>query len=154
MLVPGALGGDSKGSLVSDELTSVQIGVVFGGACVETFLGELESLFFSSVEESIAASFGGEEIFGSSRVASRSSESTVIVPELPTLVPSPTSTVDKGRTVEEVVESTVTSAGQSRLLIEKSRSGFPEKLGKFILGVGPPVVSKPVGGSRGKILAS
>ena len=132
----------------------MQSGVVFGGTCVETFLGELESLFFSSVEESIAASFGGEEILGSLRVASRTSESTVIVPELPTLVPFPTCTVYVGQTVEEVVKSTVTSAGQLRLLIEKSRSGFPEKLGKFILGVGPSVVSKPVGGLRGKGLAS
>ena len=119
----------------------MQIGVVFGGTCIETFSGELESSFFSSVEESIAASFGGEEILGSSRVASHSSESTVIVLELPTMVPSLTLTDKACQTVEEVVELTVTSAGRLRLLIEKSRSGFPEKLGKFVLGVEPPVVS-------------
>ena len=53
-----------------------------------------------------------------------------------------------------MVESTVTSAGQSRLSIEKSRSGFPEKLGKFVLGVEPLFVNKPVGGLQGKGLAS
>ena len=78
----------------------------------------------------------------------------MIVPELPTLVPSPTCTVNVWQTVEEVVESTVTSAGRSRLSIEKSRSGLPGKLGKFVLGVEPLVVNKPVGGLRGKGLAS
>ena len=32
-------------------------------------------------------------------------------------------------------------------------SGFREELGKFILDMGPLVVSKPVGGSQGKVLA-
>ena len=37
--------------------------------------------------------------------------------------------------------------------MEKSRSGLPEKLGKFVLGVEPLVVNKPVGGLQGKGLA-
>ena len=47
----------------------------------------------------------------------------------------------------------VTSAGQSSVSNEKSMSGFQEEPGKFIVGVGPSVVSKPVGGSRGRGLA-
>ena len=56
--------------------------------------------------------------------------------------------------VDEVFESMVTSAGSSRLSTEKSRSGLPEKLDKFALGVEPTVVNKPDGGSRGSGLAS
>ena len=67
--------------------------MVFGGTGVEVFLGELESSFFLSVTETVFVSFGGEENLGL-RVVSGSSESTVIVLELPTVVPFPTSTVD------------------------------------------------------------
>ena len=84
--------------------------MVFGGTDVEVFLGELESLFFSSVKETIFFSFGGEENLGL-RVVSGSSESTVIVPELATVVPFPMSTFVVCQTVEELAESTVTSAG-------------------------------------------
>ena len=48
---------------------------------------------------------------------------------------------------------TVTSAGWSGTLKEKSSSGFREEPGEFTIGVGPPVVSKPVGGSWGKVMA-
>ena len=80
----------------------------------------------------------------------------VIIPVFPTLVPSPTCTFDVERTVEEVIKLTVTSAGWSGALKEKSSSGFREEPGEFMIGVGPPVVSKPVGGiwfSRIKVLA-
>ena len=115
--VPEAVGvlasvavGDSKGSLVSDELTSVRVGVVFGGTGISVPLGELESSFFSSVKETVFVSFGGEENLGL-RVVSASSESTVIVPELATVVPFPTSTAVVCRTVDELTKSAVTSAG-------------------------------------------
>ena len=83
-----------------------------------------------------------------------SSESTVIVPELPMVVASPTSMVDACQIVDELVDSTVTSAGLSRLSTEKSRSALPAKLCKFVLGVEPTVVNKPDGGSRGSCLAA
>ena len=120
-------GGDSKGSLVSDESTSARVGVDFGGTVVAGFSGELESSFFSSWKETVFDSFGGEENLGL-RVVS-SSEITVIVPELPTVVASPTSTVDSCRIVDEVFESMVTSAGSSRLSIEKLRRSLPEEPG-------------------------
>ena len=152
--VPEAVGvlasvavGESKGSLVSDELTSVRVGVVFGGTGVSVSLGELESSFFSSVKETFLVASGGEDNLGL-RVVSASSESTVIVPELATVVPFPTSTTVICRTVEELTESAVTSAG-GRILSMETSSGFPEKL-----GVGPSVENRPVGGSRGKFLAA
>ena len=86
------------------------MGVVFGGTGVAVSLGELESSFFSSVKETVFVSFGGEGNLGL-REVSGSSESTVIVPELATVVPFPTSTVIVCQTVEELAESTVTSAG-------------------------------------------
>ena len=150
MLASKAWGGDSKGSLVGDESTSVRVGVDFGGIGVAGFSGELESSFFSSLKETVFDSFGGEENLGL-RVVS-SSETTVIVPELPTVVASPTSTVDACRIVDELFESMVTSAGLSRLSIEKSRSSLPEE--PDALGVEPTVVNKPDGGSRGSDLAS
>ena len=145
-----AWGSDSKGSLVSDESTSVRVGVDFGGTGVAGFSGELESSFFSSWKETVFDSFGGEENLGL-RVVS-SSEITVIVPELPTVVASPTSTVDARQIVDEVFESMVTSLGSSRLSIEKFSRSLPEELDA--LGVEPRAVNKPDGGSRGSDLAS
>ena len=110
MLASKAWGGDGKVSLVGDESTSVRVGADFGGTGVASFSGELESSFFLSLKETVFDSFGGEENLGLS-VGLCSSESTVIVPELPTLVPSPTCTFNGDRTVEEVVKSMVTSAG-------------------------------------------
>ena len=134
---------DSNGSLVSDELTSVRVGVVFGGTGVSASLGDLESSFFSSGKETFLVSFGGEENLGS-RVVSAPSESTVIVPELATVVLFPTSTAVVCRTVEELTYSAVTSAGGRILSMERS-SAFPEKL-----DVGPLVENRPVGASQGK----
>ena len=62
------------------------------------------------MKETFLVAFGGEENLGL-RVVSASSESTVIVPELATVVPFPISTVVVCRTVDEVTESAVTSAG-------------------------------------------
>ena len=67
---PETSDGESRGSLVYDELTSVQSGVVFEETCVDTFLGEPKSLFFSLVEESMTVSFGGEETLDLTSVAS------------------------------------------------------------------------------------
>ena len=140
--------GDSNGSLVTDELTSVRVGVVFGGTGVSASLGELESSFFSSGKETFLVSFGGEENLGS-RVVSAPLESTVIVPELATVVPFPTSTAVVCRTVEELTDSAVISAGGIILSMERS-SGFPEEL-----DVGPSVENRlVVGGSRGKLRAA
>ena len=55
------------------------------------------------MKETVFVSFGGEENLGL-RVVSGSSESTVIVPELATAVPSPTSTVVVCQTVEELAK--------------------------------------------------
>ena len=82
------------------------------------------------------------------RVVSGSSESTVIVPELATVVPFPTSTAVVCRTVEGLTDSAVTSAGR-RILSMEILSGFPDKF-----GVGPSVENRPVDGSRGKPLAA
>ena len=86
------------------------MGVVFGGTGVSVSLGKLESTFFSSLKETFLVAFGGEENLGL-RVVSASSESTVIVPELATVVPFPTSTAVVCQTVEELTESAVISAG-------------------------------------------
>ena len=86
------------------------MGVVFGGTGVSVSLGELESSFFSSVKETFLVASGGEDNLGL-RAVSASSESTVIVPELATVVPFPTLTAVMCRTVEELTESAVTSAG-------------------------------------------
>ena len=123
------------------------MGVVFGGTGVAVSLGELESSFFSSVKETVFVAFGGEENLGL-RVVSASSESTVIVPELATVVPFPTSTAVVSRRVEELTDSAVTSAG-GRILSMEISSAFPDKF-----GVGPSVENRPVDGSRGKPLAA
>ena len=100
--------------------------MVFGGTGVAVSLVELKSSFFSSVKETVFVSFGGEENLGV-RVVSTSSESTVIVPELATVVPLPTSTAVVCQTAEELIDSAVTSTGGRMLSMEIS-SGLPGKL--------------------------
>ena len=70
------------------------------------------------------------------------------MPELATVVLFPTSTAVVCRTVEELTNSAVTSAG-GRILSMETSSAFLEKL-----EVGPSVENRPVGASRGKPCAA